>query len=566
VDVRILGPLEIDGVPDLGGRRQRSVFAILLLAAGSAVSVEDLIDGVWGEEPPASGRHLVQVYVSALRAILQPVVSLRTQPPGYLLELDPERVDAVCFEQLVGEAREAGDPGEALVLYDKALGLWRGPVLAGLILCGAAAAAVRRLDSLRLTVIEERADAALASGRHRELVPELERLAAEEPLRERLAAQLMLALYRSGRQADALAAYRGLRRRFADELGVEPSPELRGLERAMLAHDESLTLPRPAAAVGSTAVRRRSRRPRIAGVVMLAAAAVVAAVWLTRPSAGVRLQPTSVALLADGHLTASERLPAPPETAGADADGLWVVAGATKLVRFSAAGRFVRSYRIGDHPRTLAVVPHMIWIATGFDGMLTRLSSATGRSSRIRPEPRSEGRLALTSGFGSLWVGSQDGILVRANPTSGHPTAQLRLPDLPEALAAGFRSIWVGSTARQELVRVDARTNSVSHRIPVGGFVAGLASGTRELWAVTPDSGRVWSIDPHRNAVTSTTAVPGQPNRIAVADGLVWVGSTSSATLIALSERTRQIVRTTQLPAAVAALIGDGPQLWIVLR
>lgn len=567
MDVRILGPLEIAGVPDLGGRRQRSVLAFLLLAAGSTVSVEEVIDGVWGDEPPASGRHLVQVYVSALRRVLPAFLTLRTEGSGYLLEVPRDRLDASRFEQQVERARAVAEPAEALPLYEEALALWRGPALAGLKLSDAAAAAVRRLDSLRLTVIEERNDVALAAGRHAELVPELERLTTAEPLRERFAAQLMLALYRSGRQADALTVYRTVRARFADELGVEPSPELRALERAILEQDRSLALD-SGAAVRAPSTRRASRFRLVAGIAVVLAAAAAAAIWLTRSAAKVRFQPTSLALMVHGQLVRSEKLPASPEAAASGNGGLWVIGGGSRLLRFDSSGRFLRTYRVAFAPRSLVVTPHAAWVATGFDGKLTRISTSNGAATRVRPEPRSEGRLALAAADGALWTASQDGILVRANPDSGRSLAQVRLPELPDALASGFGSIWVGSTGRQDVVRVDARTNRIVQHIPVSGFIAGLASGTREIWAVSPYSGEVSSIDPRDNSVSSVKPVPGQPDQIAVADGLVWVGSSSSAarTLTAISERTHQIVRFVALPAPVAQLVAQGPRLWVVLR
>lgn len=198
MDFLILGQLEVrsDGrALDLGGAKQRAVLAVLLLHVGDVVSIERLIDELWGERPPASAAKLVQGYVSGLRRLVGGVI--RTQPPGYALEINPENVDAHRFERLARDGR----PHDALAL-------WRGRALEDVVLEGPAAREASRLDELRLVVAEARIDADLASGRHAELVPELERLAADHPLRERFHAQLMLALYRSQRQAEALEAYR----------------------------------------------------------------------------------------------------------------------------------------------------------------------------------------------------------------------------------------------------------------------------------------------------------------------------------------------------------------------
>ena len=240
---RLLGPLEADrdGVPlDLGARKQRAVLALLLLEANRVVSTERLIDELWGDDPPETARSALQVYVAGLRKALgEDGASLRTRAPGYVLDVPAGRTDLDEFARLRADSR----PREALAL-------WRGPALADLDGEPFAAAAAGRLEEQRLAVLEERIDADLALGRHGELVPELEASAAEHPYRERFRAQLMLALYRSGRQADALAAYRAARETLVEGLGIEPGEELRALERSVLEQDPALAAPvaRPAPA------------------------------------------------------------------------------------------------------------------------------------------------------------------------------------------------------------------------------------------------------------------------------------------------------------------------------
>jgi DNA-binding SARP family transcriptional activator len=238
MDVRVFGPLEasVDGRPvPLGGAKRRALFAMLALDVGSVVSVERLIDGLWGERPPATATKLVQVYVSQLRRVLAGAhqgAAIVTRGRGYELRIDPDAVDAARFEQLVAQ----GSPREALAL-------WRGPPLDDVADEPFAAAAIRRLEELRLTALELAIERDLDAGRHRDVVGELHSLVATEPLRERLHAQRMLALYRCGRQADALDAYQQARAGLVEAIGVEPGPELRRLQEAILVQDPSLEAP-----------------------------------------------------------------------------------------------------------------------------------------------------------------------------------------------------------------------------------------------------------------------------------------------------------------------------------
>ncbi|MET0418175.1 MAG: BTAD domain-containing putative transcriptional regulator, partial [Actinoplanes sp.] len=259
MDFRILGRLEVvdDGQPvAFRGGKPATLLGVLLLESGRVVPASRLIDELWGEEPPASAAKLVQGYVHALRQSLGAGLIV-TRQPGYLA--DTGRVDAARFERLAqeGQALLPTAPARAAERFREALGLWRGDALEGLVFRGAAAHRRDHLAERRLAVQEQRIDADLALGRHAALVTELRQLVAAHPYRERLCGQLMLALYRTRRQADALQAYRDTRRLLADELGLEPGPELRRLEQRILAHDPELELapeepetPAPTAATG----------------------------------------------------------------------------------------------------------------------------------------------------------------------------------------------------------------------------------------------------------------------------------------------------------------------------
>ncbi|CAN5623523.1 BTAD domain-containing putative transcriptional regulator [soil metagenome] len=253
MQVRLLGRLEVlDGerVLDIGGPKQRAVLAALAISAGAVVSLDRLIDQLWGDQPPARATGSLQAYISNLRRALEPdrrprapAKILVSQPPGYLLAVAPADLDVACFEALAADGSRllaAGRPAAAHRALDEALALWRGPALADVASEPFAGAEIVRLEERRAVAVEARSEAALALGHHDLAVAELDRLVGEQPLRERRWALLILALYRSGRQGEALRAYQRARTTLGDELGVDPGPDLQRLERLVLDQDPSL--------------------------------------------------------------------------------------------------------------------------------------------------------------------------------------------------------------------------------------------------------------------------------------------------------------------------------------
>jgi len=258
MDYRILGPLEaFDGerALSLGGARQRSVLALLLLHANEAVTRDVLVDELWGETPPPTAPKVLQNCISALRKELRGGAdTLRTIGTSYALQLAPDELDRDVFERRVAKARAAfaaGDAEDAAAELEAALALWRGAPLSDFAYEHFAQEEIVRLEELHISALEDRIDAELACGRSDELVAELEALVAKHPLRERLRRQLMLSLYRTGRQAEALAAYRDARQVLLGELGIEPTRALQELERAILAQDLALDVARTPAAQAS---------------------------------------------------------------------------------------------------------------------------------------------------------------------------------------------------------------------------------------------------------------------------------------------------------------------------
>ena len=306
-EFRVLGSLEVvedDQQVALGSPKQRALLAALLVHRRHPVSSDRLIDELWGERAPPTARKIIQGYVSGLRKVLGGGV-LVSRGGGYLLQVDPARTDVDRFESLVAEGHRAladGDPDTAAERLREALSLWRGPALADFAYESFAQSEIARLEEARLTALEERIEAELALGEHARLVGELEALVREHPLRERLVAQLMLALYRSGRQADALAAFRDARARLVEELGLDPGRGLGELERAILAQDPALQPPpsrrqAPEAPAAGRNRRRGGVLMAVGGAVLLALLVAVAVRLPGSGASAVTVAPNSLAVI-----------------------------------------------------------------------------------------------------------------------------------------------------------------------------------------------------------------------------------------------------------------------------
>ena len=415
---RVLGQLEAlaDGRPvDLGGPRQRAVLAVLLAHANQPVSTERLVVEVWGAEAPPTATKTAQVYISRLRRTLGDD-SLATTSGGYVLRVASGAVDVDDAERLRERARDAG-PREAGTLLREALGLWRGPAYADLRYEPALQGEIARLDELRLSMLEERIEADLAAGHTTDLVTELQALVREHPLRERLRGSLMLALYRSGRQADALDAFAEGRRLLVDELGLEPGPELRELERAILTHDP---------AIGGTPRSRRLPARRRAGALvavggaLLAAAAVggialvlhrdgsAASVVETPPQALVGLDPST------GDARVIVPLPSDPVALAAGKGAVWAAsADARMLTRIDLGSHATRRAALQLVPSSVAVGSEAVWVGGSGSPGLTAVDPVFLR-------PREDGMRragwptsvrALTVGDGSVWAGTDDEVV-----------------------------------------------------------------------------------------------------------------------------------------------------------
>jgi len=333
LNFRILGELEVvDGQRRLalGGAKQRSVLAVLILHRGEVVSTDRLIDELWGERPPATAAKTVQVYISHLRKLLGDGVVV-TRGRGYMLDVAADQVDAGRFERLAAAGRASLNDGDAVAAsatLREALALWRGPALADFAYEPFAQTEGARLEEARLGALEDRVEADLALGEHASLCSELNAQVERHPLRERLQGQLMLALYRAGRQAEALERYRAARRSLQDELGIEPSRRLQELQRRILEQDPALEPPpKPspvARVVGQGGPRRGAVLVVVGGLLLLGAA--IGAIVSQGDDPGVELSPNSVAVVdpESGEVEEAIAVGARPREISAGEGAIWV--------------------------------------------------------------------------------------------------------------------------------------------------------------------------------------------------------------------------------------------------
>jgi DNA-binding SARP family transcriptional activator/DNA-binding beta-propeller fold protein YncE len=522
VEFRILGPLEArddDGraVPlSVGG--QRKLLAVLLLHPGEVVSSDRLIDALWEGAPPRTATKALHGYVAQLRRALGRRTDedregpLETRPPGYLLRVGPEELDALRFERLASEGRRALGSGAAeasAVALRAALALWRGPALPEFAFDAFAQAETARLESLRLAALEDRIEAELAIGAHAELVGELVGLVQAHPLRERLRSQLMLALYRCGRQADALAEYRSARALLVEELGLEPGDALQRLELAILTHDPALASPRPAADAPAAPA------PRAAGAM--------------RGDALLLIDPREDRIV--GRVRVGRR----PVAVAVGLGSVWVAnADDGTVCRVDPRrGEVARTIGVGAPAVDVAVGHDAVWVATGSDGRLLRIDPAT---ETVIDEVNLRGTndllwnttYAVAADAGGAWVAVAPRTLVRVDSWTCEVTARVDVGHVPVAVVIGSEGLWAATLA-ERAVRVEPRSATPTGEAAVGYPVAA-AVGEGLVW-IADDRGRVWALDPATAAVVQAMAIGQRPTGIAAGNGAVWVADAAGAVL-----------------------------------
>jgi YVTN family beta-propeller protein len=571
MEFRILGTLEVvqDGRPiSIRRGKDQTLLVYLLLHANEVIPSGRLIDVLWDERPPPTASKILQNAVSHLRRQLGDG-RLLTSGPGYLLRVEDDELDLQRFERLARAGRGKD-----------ALALWRGTPLLDVREERFADEARRRLEEQRLAVLEDRIEEDLSAGRNADLVPELEELVAANPLRERLAGQLMLALYGAGRQGDALEAYQRTRRILSGELGLEPGPQLQELERRILKHDPGLTTRVPRAR--HAAARARSPRLVLLGIsaALVAAAAVGLAYAFSDGSALVVKQNSLIAIdPSNNRIVGVVPVGHIPRGLAVGRDYVWVTNSADGTITQVGNKRLnvVQTIGLGAQATDAVESDGNVWVVTGIDNTLVRMDARTGGvlgTLRLSSSDLSASAHAVTAGDGEIWVASGDR-LIKVDPKSGtilnrvtdvvccfggvndvavgggsawvadvgevlyrvsegnaHPTGHVGLGVIPGAVTFAYGSPWLALPAlfgrRIVLDRIEPKTVQVEDSIPIGPAVGypptmELASGAGDIWVTNFDSGTVVRVDPRSGTVKKTIRIGYHPFGIGFGANRIWV-------------------------------------------
>jgi YVTN family beta-propeller protein len=573
MEFRMLGELEVrDGgdrrIP-LGAGKQRAVLALLLLHANEVVATDRLIDELWGESPPETARKAVQVHITRLRKALG-AGRIRTRERGYVLDLDSDELDLRRFERRVLEARDLREQGEdaraADVLRD-ALGLWNGPPLADFAYEPFAQNEIARLEELRLEALEERVDADLAIGHGGDLVGELEILVAQHPYRERLRGQLMLALYRDGRQAEALAVYQQTRRLLVDELGIEPSPALQRLEGAILRQEPALETVFEEARPTALPKPRRRRRWTLAaagaGLALITGAVAFAVIRASGPDHLSRVDENAIGVI-DAEAAGIESqvsLAGRPSAIAAGGGFVWVASEADGTVsRIDPETGAVQTLPLEGGVAGLAYGSGALWVANPEGRTVAQIDPGALRV--VQTVAVGNGPSAVAVGQGAVWVGNTfDGTLSRID-LAGEGVETISLGTTPAGIAVGGDGVWVTSEAAGTALRVDPRSGRVLQPVGVGNGPTGVAADGQEVWVVNRQDGTVTRIDPSSNSVSATIEVGESPTAVAIGVGAVWVANGGDGTIARIDAEGGRVEETIELESSPSGLaLADG-KVW----
>lgn len=577
---------------NLGGPQQRAVLALLLIDPDTPVPIARIADALWGERPPPGSATTIQTYVFHLREALEPDRSrgapaqvLVKERGGYRLDTRNASVDTREFEDLARSGVECVRNGlheQALRELDAALGLWRGNVLADVAELEAVTPIAARLTEMRLSAIEARMDALLALGRASLVVGELDELIAANPLRERLHAQRMLALYRCGRQADALAAYRHLRQVLDDEIGVEPAPPLRELHQAILNHDPSLadgvtSDAKPAGAPGgpdAPAVKRRRMARRVwiasaaAAIVAVATGVAVVTTHSQRSSLSA-LPANSVGLIhTDGSLHDAVPVGQSPTAITFAAGSLWVANGETNTVmRIDPRAHIVvREVQVGADPVAIAATGSDVWVVNASDGTVDRINTnvnrVVGKPIKVGNQPG-----AIAAGPSGVWVANTgDDTVQHIDPDSSEADRAIGVGGGPDGvLSADADSVWVANGLDGTVSHLDVRTGAVQAPIQVGAGPAGLTFMDGAVWVTNGLEQSVSRIDPEVGAVDTIRDVGDGPAAAAGDGRFLWVAASHSGTVARIEPKSRN-VRRFGIGASPTALTTVGSSVYVASR
>ena len=571
------------------------MLAILLLHADQVVPSDRLIDLIWGESAPPTAATALQGYVSQLRKVIEPDRStpsvIVTQGSGYVARIAPGQLDMARFEQLVARGRAdlaASRPQEAADVLSEALALWHGPALENVRNEAFAQEPIRRLEEMRIAAAEDHLDARLALGRHREAVAELEALVAEHPVRERLRGQLMLALYRSGRQAEALEAFAAGRRLLVDELGIEPGDQLRALHQRILEQDRALAAPQPPPADRPPPPPGPHRRRYVAAVLaagtLAAAVAVVAVGGDDEPPASPGRPAANSLVLLDaetGRLKATFDVGGTPTSVSVGEGAAWVLnADDQTITRVDERTRAVKTFGSGGVPTDLAAGAGALWVGNGRRTRAQFIGPVATSIVRVDPSTaavRAAVTLPAPGGFTSnlqqdhiavtpdaVWAVNPDASVSLVDPGTNEVSTVVRRLDAG-AVAAGDEGVWTLGLD-SSLARIDPATAAVDKRIRVAAnTLSAIAVGAGAVWAAAPYDGTVWRVDPEPRVVQRTIDVGTGVTDVAYGLGSVWALNSLRGTVSRIDPETNRVVAKVALGNTPRQIAVGAGGVWVTV-
>ena len=606
MDFRVLGPLQVcdEGrVLRLPMGHQRTLLAYLLAHRDEFVPTEKLVEELWSAPPPTAMK-IVRNLISDLRRLLHGDADngrLVSEGGGYRLTVPAENIDASRFEALTAEGQrslQGGDPARAATVLREALALWRGPPFADLAYEPSLQREAARLEELRLVCLEARIEADLALGRHVEVVPELEGLVQREPLRERLREQLLLALYRSGRQADALAAYRDARRALVDELGLEPGRRLQELERAILSHDPSLDPPDRPRAVAARSRRAVALAVGAAALLLAAATAAIAFSFGNGQPRLVSLSPNSVgAIDPDGRIVAHVPLGAAPRRLAAAGSTVWALS-TTERTLFRVDGdrqALTGSARLEGLVADLTATGDTVWVLHA-DGVGNALVTAYSgdQDAPLRLDTIDVGielAGASNSSFGPIDDRIAAGTDLLWVTTRRYPRSLVTVLDASrervrgrvsqvqaDAIAGDGTMVWFAGAQLLSRIETVGQPVDLEIALPSPSAAIAVAVGEQAVWVVSSPHfdwlgprarsrgrGVLTRVDPETAAVATTIEVGGVPVAVVAGLGSVWIADSGRRAILRIDPATNKVTDTIRLGSRPTALAVAAGRVWVAV-
>jgi DNA-binding SARP family transcriptional activator len=593
--VEVLGPVSAWSGENrlmLGPVKQRGVLAVLVCGAGKVITVSEMIAALWGQDPPRTATKMIHAFVSRLRSILGSASDrLETVGRGYRIILGPDDVDLLRSRRLVKRAEQLrnDEPMGALSALDEAAALWQGIPLADLTELPVATTIRPALDEECLDIHDTRVDLLLELGRHQQAISELRRTTVEQPLRSRPHDRLMLALYRDGRQAEALEVFARHRAILAGEVGLEPSLAAVTLHRQILRQDPSITSlpathPSPPISTSSVSIAmaparpptalRRHRWAGVAAALVLLAGGTAGAIALAdhhtsanHTTGAVRhvVANTVVSLDADtGAVLAATAVGHDPGPIAISKDSVWTASGDDRTVtRLSLkTGQALANYGLSTGPIALTAGADTVWVSDGFDGTLSRiLIDADQLTQPFYPDRKVSGLVAASLAGNDLWVAIANHTLVDLDAASLQIKSTSELPQQADHIAVGDGAVWAIAAHPGGVFRVQDKQATP---IPVSGRPRTITIGLGSVWVGTSDPDRLWQLRPD-GTVVGASSLSGPPSAATTSQTGVWVAEGTSGKLERVDPTGHRIQTVLTIGHPVGGLASDGTRIWLTI-